>query len=348
MRTVGSFPFIHAGVVAPFAEFIAANGGIIEPPFSRAGVPVELADAKDQIIPTADYLSLLEQGAQELRDEHFGSALGESLTLRQLGSFGRLVAAASTLGAAIDTANALIPHYSSAAHSWLDVEGNKVYWRYRLEWQSRTIGDTYRDGRRFDGELALTLFRDLIRLAAGCAWQPLEMHLDQETVRHALDLQSRFGVPCRRRSGSYALVFSRDLLALPMTYSRRLTERDRKAHLERLTALDPGDSFVALMKAIIRAQLHGGYPEIATVARASRLSVRTLQRRLAQEDLTFSRLVTAVRQQAACELLADPDLEQIEVSLSLGYSDAANFSRAFKKWTGKTPGAYRQARLWRL
>lgn len=345
MGAVGSLSFIHADILSPFADFIEASGGIVDLPFSRAGIPIELAGAKDQIISTADYLSLLEQGALEIQNEYFGLALGECVTLRQLGSFGCLVAAAPTLGASIKTVNELVPHYSSAARCWLEVQEGMAYWRYRLGGRRSLTFSAHREGRRFDGELALILFRNLIRLAAGDLWQPQEMLFDGQTVRDVEELQSRVGAACGHSSGSYALVFPSDMLALPMTYSPRLIETERQTRLERLIVLDPGESFVAMLMAIVRAQLHGGYPEIAAVARSSGLSVRTLQRRLSQEGWTFSRLVTAVRQKAACELLSDPEREQIQVSLSLGYSDTANFSRAFKKWTGITPSAYRHARL---
>ena len=345
MGDVDSLSFIHADILSPFAEFIETSGGVVDLPFRRAGIPIELARARDQIISTADYLSLLEQGALEIQNECFGLALGECVTLRQLGSFGCLAGAAPTLGASIKTVNELVPHYSSVARCWLETVGGRAYWRYRLGGRRSLTFNAYRQGRRFDGELALILFRNLIRLAAGDLWQPQELLFDRETLRDVEELQSRVGTACGHSSGSYALVFPSDMLALPMTYSPRLAETERQAHIERLILSDPGESFVAMLMAVIRAQLHGGYPEIATVARSSGLTVRTLQRRLSQEGWTFSRLVTAVRHKAACELLSDPEREQIQVSLSLGYSDAANFSRAFKKWTGITPSAYRHARL---
>lgn len=345
MGSIDSIPVINAGIVSFVAEVVAANGGIIDQAFQRAGVPVELTAAKDQILSATDYLALLESGAWEIRDLHFGVALGEELKIHELGPFGQLLAAAPTLGEAIATADSLIQHYSSAGRCWLEVDGEMACWRYRMDWRGHTPDLAYREGRRIDGELTLILFRALVRLAAGAAWQPQEMMLDRMTARHVRNFQSRTGVPRCWRGESYGLVFPCDLLGLPMTCLRPLTESERQRLFDRLAALNPGHSFVALLKGIIRAQLHGGYPEISSAARSTGLSVRTLQRRLSSEGWTFSGLISAVRQQAACELLADPDLGQIEVSLSLGYADAANFSRAFKKWTGTTPSAFRRVRL---
>ncbi len=345
MGSLDSIPFIHAGIVSPIAELLAANGGNNDQAFQRAGVPVELSAAKGQILSATDYLALLESGAREISDPHFGVALGEELKIYELGPFGQLLAAAPTLGAVIATANSLIHHYSSAARSWLEVERGVACWRYRMDWRCRALDLTCLEGRRIDGELTLVLLRSLVRLAAGAAWQPQEVMLDRATARDVSKFQSRIAALCCRRHDSYGLVFPSDLLGLPMTCQRPLTESQRQGVFDRLAALNPRDSFVLLLKAIIRAQLHGGYPEISSVARSTGLSVRTLQRRLSNEGWTFSGLVSAVRQKAACELLADPDLGQIEVSLSLGYADTANFSRAFKKWTGTTPSAFRHVRV---
>ena len=128
-----------------------------------------------------------------------------------------------------------------------------------------------------------------------------------------------------------------------MTYAEPLGEIERQALRTRLVSTAPEDSFVGSVKAIIRSQLSGGYPEISAVARSTELSVRTFQRRLAEEGVVYSDLVAAVRRDLAQEMLADPSRSQLDVSMSLGYADAANFTRAFRQWTGATPSAFRRA-----
>jgi AraC-like DNA-binding protein len=104
----------------------------------------------------------------------------------------------------------------------------------------------------------------------------------------------------------------------------------------------PAHDFGGAVRQVVAALLPGGYPDVRLVAEAVRMSPRTLQRRLRQEDLTFAGLVARTRCEVARQLLADPGRKVIDVALDLGYSDPAHFTRAFTRWTGLPPRAFRQ------
>jgi AraC-like DNA-binding protein len=78
------------------------------------------------------------------------------------------------------------------------------------------------------------------------------------------------------------------------------------------------------------------------VAASMHLSARTLKRRLAAQGVTFSTLLDSHRREKALLLLRSHRLSIDEISDRLGYSTVPNFIRAFRRWTGKTPGAYRR------
>ena len=71
------------------------------------------------------------------------------------------------------------------------------------------------------------------------------------------------------------------------------------------------------------------------------MTVRTLRRRLAEKELSFRQLLNECRRARAENLLLDGRLSIADISLSLGYSEAANFYRAFRRWTGVTPAQWR-------
>ncbi|MDJ0950218.1 MAG: helix-turn-helix transcriptional regulator [Alphaproteobacteria bacterium] len=83
-------------------------------------------------------------------------------------------------------------------------------------------------------------------------------------------------------------------------------------------------------------------PTIAGAAMAAGLSVRSLQRRLAGAGVTYSQLREEVRREAAFRLIEDCSLNLFEIAAALGYSDPAHFTRAFVRWSGTTPRAYRR------
>jgi AraC-like DNA-binding protein len=84
-------------------------------------------------------------------------------------------------------------------------------------------------------------------------------------------------------------------------------------------------------------------PDIHLVADTMLTSPRTLQRRLHSAGLTYANLIAEARRASAERLLADPDRTVADVARLLGYSDPAHFTRAFQRWTGVSPRAFRAA-----
>ena len=94
----------------------------------------------------------------------------------------------------------------------------------------------------------------------------------------------------------------------------------------------------------LAARVAGGDVSIQTIARHLATSPRTLQRRLAEEGTSYQNLVEATRRQAAEGYLAQSRLSAGEIAYLLGYSEPAAFHRAFRRWHGQTPAAFRQRR----
>lgn len=86
-----------------------------------------------------------------------------------------------------------------------------------------------------------------------------------------------------------------------------------------------------------------GSLSIARVARELGMSRRTLQRRLRAESLTFRKLQARARFHLACSLLLHTDLSVQEVARRLGYRRPGAFARAFQRWSGRSPRAFRLA-----
>jgi AraC-like DNA-binding protein len=100
--------------------------------------------------------------------------------------------------------------------------------------------------------------------------------------------------------------------------------------------------FGGLVQQIVTRLLPDGYPNVQSVAEMVRVSARTLQRRLAEEGLTFAGVLARARFDVAQRMLEDPARKVIDVALDLGYSDHAHFTRAFVRWTGLAPREFRR------
>ncbi|XXX72823.1 helix-turn-helix transcriptional regulator [Sorangium sp. So ce134] len=87
--------------------------------------------------------------------------------------------------------------------------------------------------------------------------------------------------------------------------------------------------------------LASGEPSASVVARQFGTSERTLRRHLEDEGTTLRQIVAEVRRHTAEELLRESDTSTSEIAFLLGFSEVTAFARAFKRWSGRTPGQFR-------
>jgi AraC-like DNA-binding protein len=94
------------------------------------------------------------------------------------------------------------------------------------------------------------------------------------------------------------------------------------------------------VRAVVTARLPQKPVKLDVCARILGVSPRTLQRRLDDGGVTFETLVDGLRRDLAIDGLRRGAMVT-EVAMALGYSDTAHFTRAFRRWTGRTPTAFR-------
>jgi len=112
----------------------------------------------------------------------------------------------------------------------------------------------------------------------------------------------------------------------------------------RMWSVPPADFAASIRQAIETLSCGEDYPTIRTTAEFLDMSVRTLQRRLAQAGTSHHRLVAQARFATAAAVLERTDAQILKLALDLGYSDPGNFTRAFRRWAGCAPRQYRLAR----
>lgn len=158
--------------------------------------------------------------------------------------------------------------------------------------------------------------------------------------------ENLFGCPLYFRQASNLLYFDSEYLKYPLVHTEQsLREFLRTAPYQLLTMTRESheDSLVTQVRAMIGHDFSQGFPGFETISSALHVSPPTLRRRLKREGTTFQQLKDRCRCEAAQELLSHADLSINAVALKLGFTDPSTFHRSFKKWTGQTPGEYRQA-----
>lgn len=112
---------------------------------------------------------------------------------------------------------------------------------------------------------------------------------------------------------------------------------------EETAGLKVGESgLLTQVDTLIRRALPGGIPSMAKVGQQLGMSNRTLTRRLAAEGVTFRELIQRTQETLARQLLRSTNQSMAEIAFQTGFSEQSAFSRAFKRWTGHAPAAYRQ------
>lgn len=91
------------------------------------------------------------------------------------------------------------------------------------------------------------------------------------------------------------------------------------------------------LKRLLASELDADEVSLIAVAMTLSLTPRTLQRRLRLEGVTFERVLDDVRKEKALKLLDEGRLSITEIGYCLGYSYPGGFSRAFRRWTGRSP-----------
>lgn len=101
------------------------------------------------------------------------------------------------------------------------------------------------------------------------------------------------------------------------------------------------ENFVERVRGVLKPAADG-FPPLEAVAARLFLSDRSLKRRLQAAGTSFQKLLNEALQQEALRLMLNPDIDLQQVAARLGYRDPESFTRAFRRWTGRTPSAYRQ------
>jgi len=88
-----------------------------------------------------------------------------------------------------------------------------------------------------------------------------------------------------------------------------------------------------------------GAPSQTDIAKQLNMSLRNLQRKLHDQGTSFKDILENTRKKLTLDYIEQKDLSLSEISYLVGFSNTSNFNRAFKRWTGKTPGEYRSQQL---
>jgi AraC-like DNA-binding protein len=156
--------------------------------------------------------------------------------------------------------------------------------------------------------------------------------------------EQAFAAPVRFNAPSNALLLHAGRLNDPVDPQGGARLRVLLSHLELVRQQLEQQAEPEQLRTIrdaIAGNAAGGEYSADALARRLGMSLRTLQRRVAEMDTSVQALIEEVRAATARQLLSDPGLTLLDISIALGYSTEGAFRRAFRRWTGQSPAGYR-------
>lgn len=327
-------PLIRANTLLHFYNYLKEMGSPVDRYLEQARLPLCSVYNPEALVPLYQVMNFIEQGAFRENNPLLGVWVGQSTQISELGILGTLLYQSLTLYDLLKTLERSLRYFSSGEKFWVRREGDRV-------WLHNSFGNVPYRGAHQGRVYAVLLYLKVIQLFVNPGWHPLAIHLELAPSKALLEIEEFAGTQVHFNQPSSAIVFEKSLLSNPFRQTRQMNLLPQEYQCWRTSA--PALDFVGSLRQTIQLFLQAGNADIEQVAEASGLSVRSLQRRLAMENLSHSRVVDQVRFDGAIALLHQLDLQIVDVALELGYTDAANFTRAFKRWTGVSPREFRQS-----
>lgn len=318
--------------VGPAWRLILRDLGLDEPSvLRRAGLPADVLDGDGSVIRLDDYYALFEAVEAEAEDPAVALHAGKvvSIELFDPALFAAICCPNMNIAATrLGEFKALVGAFTLD----VEVDDDQTWIRYRCKHRP----DLPRG-------LGLSELGILLGIARRATRHPIKAR--RVTVQRLPDdlapYTTFFG--CNLDLGEdYSLtLFAEDAARPFLTHNARMWEVFEPDLRRRMSEADAARSTRERVEAALFELLPSGRSEMKDVAKALGVGQRTLQRRLSAEGTTWLEVLSRTRERLARHYLGRTAMSPAEVSFLLGFEDPNSLFRAFRRWTGTTPEAWR-------
>ncbi len=311
----------------------------MQPLLAEAGLTAREMDEPNVRFPVRAQIVFLNAAARVLNNEFLGIDLARAIELRQLGLLYYVQASSTSLGDALNRV---------ARYSGLHNEGVNV--RYTNH-RSTAITFRYVGVRRVDDSHQIEFFAAALvracRQLTTRTLSPTIIKFVHHRPRVTSEVNAFFGCEISFGAAVDQIVYSRAVSSMPVTHADPYLNALLVKYCEEALAArraEAGPWRVRVENAIVPLLPHGkaNLTEVCAALGASR---RTVIRRLASEQQTFSGILDNLRRDLANRYLRERDLPISEIAWLLGYQNGSAFNHTFKRWTQSSPSQVRASGL---
>jgi AraC-like DNA-binding protein len=329
-----AFESVRVGTVSAIPALLEQYANQpVEQILAEAGVDLELFENPDNSISFDSVGRLLDLSAKKTGIPHFGLLVAENAETRTLGDLIELATYAPNAGSAL---------YSMIVHVCINDRGGvpTLHVNNGIARLGYAIYVPVQKGIRLVYSASLAIICNIMRALCGESWAPSEVLFSHSRPADIKPYETFFQAPLIFEADEDALVFPEHWLfhALP--------NPDKSQHdmtVDRLNTIEAGMGIDLLeeMRSVIRPLIVSQSCKIEQVAGILSMHPRTLNRRLKELNTSFREIIGEMRYEIAKQMLRDEGISILKISNTLSYSDPSEFTRAFKRWSGMTPSAWR-------
>ena len=321
----------------PLLDAALARGVTLKKLALAAGLPENALAPLPETLAAADYVRLLDVGAQLANDPHFGLHVGESVKLGTYTVYGLILLSCQNFGQVFQQTL----RYEGLAHdlgrSDLLVQNDlaQYQWHSHFPNASRHLAESVFAGIRVFGNWL-----------ADTNLPPAPISFTHAAPEDCSEHRRIFGTAAVFNAPMNSASFDAALLSWPVPNADVSMYPVLQQHAEGLLRAKnqaQGDKgIVALVRANIIASLTQDRAKLALIAKELNLTQRTLQRKLSEAGSSFQQVLDNTRHELAKDYLGQQQLSLADIAFLLGYQEQSAFNHAFKGWFGISPGSYRE------
>ena len=326
-------PTILAMTAAPLQEALEGYGVDFAALARGAGIDPTILAAPNARCPAEQIKKLWEAAAAACRDPLFGIRIGSKVRPGTFHALGLGIVSSTSVLDALQRIQRYSSVVSTNGRFTLTEENGLVGLETRPERMAVVPTIDYVDAM-------LVAVCRLLEQCAGPSAIPSKVVVMRPRTVSAVAYQEVLGCPIEFDPQRIAILFDAAAAARPVLSGNPelAAEADRLA-ARYIEAMAP-DSTAARVKSLLVAAMPSGGTDQHGIARSLNQSASTLQRRLRKEGTSYQQLLDAARRELALEYLRQGRHSLADVAFLLGFADQSNFTRAFRRWTGRTPGEF--------
>lgn len=319
-------------LLRPLVLLLQRQGIDAQQLFARHGIVLEDTGNPEAHVDVAASTALLSEAEQLLSDPSLGINMARHAEYSSFGGLGLAIAAGGSMGSVLQRIIRFHRLISDVVEPEMSEDDDYVAIHFSAGGEHTPHPQAI--------QLVMASIVRLLRIRIDSQLNPVKVcapRVSEEFhrvmaryFRAPVETSSRFSLYFDRASARVQLQATDSQLAamLDLTLSERLAEIDK-------------GSLAVQLSLWIEQRLPEGEPPLAEAASAFCLSTRSLQRRLADEQTSWKKLIESTRKSLVERHLRSPNMSVTQLAFLLGFADVSSFSRAFKKWYGMTPTQFR-------